>query len=66
MLTRPVLPDFIATPAELAAPSEDLFDAFRRGLLRPGEIHQRPITEAAQAHRDLEARRTSGHTVFTL
>lgn len=59
-LTRPGLPRYIATRAELVERAEDLF-----AWLAAGEIELRidrvlPLAEAAAAHRALEARSTSG------
>jgi len=60
------LPDFIRSRENLARASADFFSALRDGIVRV-QIHQvRPLTEAAAAHEDLEARRTMGATVFTL
>jgi NADPH2:quinone reductase len=66
VLTRPVMPDFVGTPAQRAVACADLFDALRRGVLKANVARARPLREAADAHRDLEARRTTGATVFTL
>jgi len=61
---RPVLFDYIIDPAELAARSADLFGKVAAGTLRvaPGAIL--PLREAAEAHRALEARETSGSTIL--
>jgi len=62
--TRPTLMSYTATRADLLASANDLFDAVLTGKVRI-EIRQRyPLAEAAQAHRDLEARRTTGSTVL--
>ena len=66
VLTRPVMPDFVGTQAQMAEAAADLFDAIRAGLLKVRIGRVRPITEAADAHRDIAARRTIGSTVFTL
>jgi NADPH:quinone reductase len=66
VLTRPVMPDFVGTPAQMAEAAADLFDAIRKGMLKVRIGRVRPLLEAAEAHRDLEARRTVGATVFTL
>ncbi|WP_028006674.1 quinone oxidoreductase family protein [Solimonas flava] len=63
-LTRPRLADYIATPAELAACANALFDVVRRGAVRIEIGQTYALRDAAQAHRDLEARRTSGSTVL--
>ncbi len=66
VLTRPVMPDFVGTRAQMAEAAADLFDAIQKGLLTVRIGQMRPLTEAADAHRDLENRRTIGSTVFTL
>jgi NADPH2:quinone reductase len=65
-LTRPVLFDFIATRADLLAATAELFDVVRRGVVSISINQRYPLSEAAQAHRDLEARKTTGSTIFTL
>ena len=65
-LTRPTLATYTSTREQLEAVTADLFDVVSQGAVRI-EINQRyPLAEAAQAHRDLEARRTTGSTVFTM
>lgn len=66
ILTRPGLPDFVPNRNALLEASEDLFSAIRThqlSLLPPRLV---PMTDAVQAHRDLEGRKTTGSTVFTL
>lgn len=41
-----------------------LFAALRDGILKPDVRHRYPLAAAADAHRDLEARRTSGQIVL--
>ena len=61
---RPVLFHYIATPGELRARAADLFEAVASGAIR-AEVHQRhPLAAVADAHRDLEARKTTGATVL--
>ncbi len=63
-LTRPSLFAYIATRAELEAAARETFAALKKKHFRV-QIHQRyPLAEAAQAHRDLEARKTTGATVL--
>ncbi|MEJ2602140.1 MAG: quinone oxidoreductase [Gammaproteobacteria bacterium] len=63
-VTRPVLFDFVSTREALLAAAAELFDVIREGAVRI-EVNQRyPLAEAARAHRDLEARRTTGSTVL--
>lgn len=65
-LTRPMLPHFMATREELDATAAEFFAALRAGIVRPSITQRRPLTEAVRAHRELEARRTTGSTVFTV
>ncbi len=63
-LTRPTLMHYTADPAELAAGAAELFGLVADGVLKV-EIHQRfALKDAAAAHRELEARRTTGATVL--
>jgi len=62
--TRPTLMSYTATRADLVASANDLFEAVTSGKVKI-EIKQRyPLAEAAQAHRDLEARLTTGSTLL--
>ncbi|MBX9348399.1 quinone oxidoreductase family protein [Chromobacterium piscinae] len=63
-LTRPRLGDYIATRAELEASSAALFRRLRDGTVKLAPSHRYPLAEAAQAHRDLEARRTTGSVIL--
>jgi NADPH:quinone reductase len=65
-LTRPTLFHYTATAAELQATARDLFDIVSAGhvKIRIGATY--PLSETAAAHRDLEARRTTGSTVLTV
>jgi NADPH:quinone reductase len=63
-VTRPTLGDFIRERRDLEAGSGELFDLVQRGCVRI-EVNQKyALRDAAQAHRDLEARRTTGSTVL--
>jgi NADPH:quinone reductase len=65
-VTRPALADYIADPVEKAALAEEIFGHVAAGRIRI-EINQRyELQDAVQAHRDIEARRTTGSSVFTL
>ena len=59
-LTRPSLAHYISDPAELQWRSSDLFQWIGSGKLKPRIYKIYPLREAAAAHRDLEARTTSG------
>ena len=59
-LTRPSLQHYIATRAELEQRANDVLQMIVRGELKI-RIHKTyPLAEAPQAHRDLEARKTTG------
>ncbi|MFD4355922.1 quinone oxidoreductase family protein [Nocardia sp. NPDC058518] len=65
-VTRPALADYIADPAERAELAGELHDHLTAGRLRV-EINQRyELANAVQAHRDLEAGRSVGASVFAL
>lgn len=65
-LTRPTLYDYTLDPADLQLSAQSLFDVVESGKVKI-EIGQRfPLKDAAEAHRALEARRTSGSTVLTI
>lgn len=63
-LTRPTLADYVRDPNERAAAARALFDAVADGAVRADVRHTYPLAEAERAHRDLEARRTSGSAVL--
>ncbi len=63
-LTRPSLMTYTEKREDLLAHAADLFKVVASGAIEI-EINQTyPLKEAAQAHRDLEARKTSGSTVL--
>ena len=65
-VTRPALADYIADPAEKDALAKELFEHVAAGRIRI-EINQRyRLQDAAQAHRDLESRKTSGSSIFEI
>ena len=59
-ITRPTLGNSTATPDERAGRARELFAAVADGTLRLRLEHLYPLAAAAQAHRDLEARKTTG------
>jgi len=63
-LTRPTLFSYIATRQELEAAARELFSMVKRRKVRVRIGQTYPLIEAAQAHRDLEARLTTGSTVL--
>jgi NADPH2:quinone reductase len=65
-VTRPALADYIADPREKNELAAELFDHVGRGRIKV-EINQRyMLSNAAQAHSDLEARRTTGSSIFVV
>ncbi len=62
--TRPSLPHYIATPAELRARSGDLFKWIAAGSLQVRIGAAFPLTAAADAHRALEGRGTTGKVLL--
>ena len=65
-LTRPTLFSYIATREELEQSAAELFDMVRSGKVKV-EVGQRfALKDAAEAHRQLEARKTTGSTVLTV
>jgi NADPH2:quinone reductase len=66
MLTRPALADFIADPAEKAALAAEVFEHVGSGRIRIGINQHYTLEQAAQAHRDLESRKTTGSSIFVI
>lgn len=65
-LTRPAMYEYTATSTELQRSAADLFEAVTSGKVKI-EVKQRfPLKDAAEAHRAIEARKTSGSTVLTI
>ena len=63
-LTRPILFHYIARRADLDRAARELFDVIGRGAVRIEIGQTYALQDAAQAHRDLAARRTIGSTVL--
>ncbi|MCA1660842.1 MAG: quinone oxidoreductase [Novosphingobium sp.] len=63
-VTRPTLFDYYREPAERAAGAARVFELLGSGVLSVTIGQAYPLREAAQAHRDLEARRTTGSTIL--
>jgi NADPH:quinone reductase len=63
-LTRPTLMTYTAKREDLVAAAEDLFSVVTSGAVKIEVNQTYPLAEAAQAHRDLEARKTTGSTVL--
>ena len=65
-VTRPTLFTHIATREATQAAADDLFKVVESGAVKISIDQRYPLTEVAQAHRDLEARKTTGCTILTL
>jgi NADPH2:quinone reductase len=63
-VTHPSLPDYTATRAELTATANHLFDMVASGRIKIEISAEYPLREAARAHADMEARRTTGSIVL--
>ena len=63
-LTRPAIMHYLARREDLEQCGAELFDVLARGAVRPAVNHVYPLAEAAEAHRALEARETTGSTVL--
>jgi NADPH2:quinone reductase len=63
-VTRPILFDFIGTRDKLLEASGELFDVIASGAINIRIGQEYALEDAAQAHRDLEARKTTGSTVL--
>lgn len=63
-LTRPTLFNYVASREELLAAARELFSAVRSRKVRVVIGQRYRLREAAEAHRDLEGRRTTGSTVL--
>ncbi len=65
-VTRPTLKDYTATRAELEWRAGKILDAVKTGRLKVRMEYSYPLAEAAQAHRELEARKTTGKLLLEM
>lgn len=65
-LTRPSLFTYIAKREDLLHAAAELFSVVRSGAVHIAINQTYPLKHAAQAHRDLEARKTTGSTILTV
>ncbi|MBB5503322.1 MULTISPECIES: quinone oxidoreductase [Paraburkholderia] len=65
-VTRPGLADYIADPAEKAELVDELFGHVAAGRIRIGINQRYALEDAVQAHQDLEARKTTGSSIFVI
>jgi NADPH2:quinone reductase len=64
--TRPTLNSYVAKREDLLATAQDLFDVVMNGHVKISVNQTYPLKEAANAHRDLADRKTTGSTVLTV
>lgn len=62
--TRPTLQTYVAKREDLVANASELFDVVSKGIVKIVVNHTYPLKDAAQAHRDLEGRKTTGSIVL--
>jgi NADPH2:quinone reductase len=65
-LTRPSLMNYTARREDLLAHAQDLFEVVQNGTVTVAVRQTYPLAEAPRAHRDLEGRKTTGSSVFTV
>ena len=63
-LTRPTLMSYTAKREDLRVHAQDLFDGVLGGAVKIEIKQTYPLAETARAHRDLEARKTTGSTIL--
>ena len=63
-VTRPTLATYIASRADLVKRSTDLFNVVKSGKVKIETTKKYKLADAAQAHRDLEGRQTTGSVVL--
>jgi NADPH2:quinone reductase len=63
-VTRPTIVTYTAKRADLLASAQELFDIVIAGKVKINVNQTYALKDAAQAHIDLEARRTTGSTVL--
>ena len=63
-LTRPTLGDYVRARAELEATARELFEIIASGVVKIRAAQTYPLRDAEHAHRDLEARKTTGSTLL--
>jgi NADPH2:quinone reductase len=64
VFSRPSLPSTFATPADRRQASREVFEAFQHGAFGVVEPREYRLDDVAQAHTDLEARRTTGPIIL--
>jgi NADPH2:quinone reductase len=65
-VTRPSLMTYTARREDLLAHARDLFEVVQSGAVKVEVRRTYPLSEASRGHRDLEGRKTTGSSVFTV
>ena len=65
-LTRPTLNNYTATREDLMTAAGELLGVVQKGAVKLAINQTYPLRDAAKAHRDLQDRKTTGSTVFTV
>lgn len=63
-ITRPAVMHYLTTRAALEEAASALFDVLRANVVRSTVNHTYPLSKAAEAHRAIHERRTTGSTVL--
>jgi NADPH2:quinone reductase len=63
-LTRPTLVNYTSSREDLETAARELLSVVKKGAVRIRVNQTYPLREAAQAHRDLESRKTTGSVIF--
>jgi NADPH2:quinone reductase len=63
-VTRPTMRDYTGTPEARQAVARQLFNVVKNGKVKIKVDQTYPLKDAARAHRDLAARKTTGSTVL--
>ena len=62
--TRPTLVTYCSARPDMLASAKAVFDLYRKGVLKPHIGQRYPLADAARAHADLEAGRTTGSSLL--
>ena len=63
-ITRPTLATYIAERSDLESMAQELFDIVQKGTVRIDINHLYHLRDAAQAHKNLESRKTTGSSIL--
>jgi NADPH2:quinone reductase len=65
-LTRPTLGNYVASREELMRRASDIFDWVTKGEVKVRAVHDYSLADAAQAHADMAARKTTGKILLNI